>query len=238
MSETAIVLLGLAAGFAGFGVLFWKMMQPSRRLYKILGDGSRAGMRLIRPDMPEWGYLPAILDPFLGEFGKTYKVGLAYQFASGEGYLLSVVEILKRAGGREYRRGELVVRRVATGLASPFTLFLKKAPGQLPGFAKKLLAGLLPEEADLSQFLPELREKFVAYGEKAALPEPVQRTLATALDRNGFDLGKRLEYTNGIQFLPEGIRFPISYYKRPKSVAEVRRILDFVDELARGFRFA
>ncbi len=237
MSETAIVFLGVAVFAAGFGFLFWKMTQPSRRLYKLLGDGSRAGLRLIRPEMPEWSYLPHHLAPFLGESGKDYKPGLAYQFAGGEGYLLSIVEIVKLIRKKEYRRGEVVVRRVATGLDSPFTLHLRKAPGQLPGVAKKLLAGLLPKEAGLSQFLPEMRESFVAYGERAALPEPVQRTLVTALDPNGFDLAKRLANTSGLRFYPEGIRFPISYYKRPKSVADVRRILDFVEELARGFRF-
>ncbi len=238
MENPALFWLLFAASWAALGYFFWWFLRPSRRLHKVLGDGARAGLRLIRKNMPEWSYLPHQLDPLLGEFGKTYKVGLAYQFAGGEGYLLSAIEVSRRAGKREYRRRELVVRRVATGLDSKLSLYAKGGSIQTPPkFLEKFLAGVLPQGADLSACLPEFREKFLAFGEKAALPEPVQRTLLAAMDPNGFDLARRLKPALDIRLLPAGIVFPISFYKRPKRVDEVRRILDFVEELARGFRF-
>ncbi len=238
MSETTIILLALVAFVGGFVFLFWKMIQPSRRLFKILGDGTRAGLRLIRPEMPEWHTLPPKLDPLLKVDSWSYKLGLAYEFAGGEGYLLSIVEIDRMRTKKKYRRLEVVVRRVNTGLDSPLAIRPLEFEKKLPRPLRKVFDALSPEKADTSSCLPEFREKFGVVGKKANFPERVQRILLEAADPNGFNFFQRFELAGRPQFFPEGFTFTLAYYKRPKNVADVRQLLDFVEELARGFRFA
>jgi hypothetical protein len=244
MSTTDIIgWASLAAFGLGFVALYLFITRPSRRLEKLMGDGTRLALRKLDRKSADWALLRNRLAPLLGGTGNKLILGSLYQRVGGSGFLLSVSERTKSRQKTTYRHTEKYVYLGSTGLATPFGIMPKPPDNGLSRFALGMMQRVGMEfREDAPGLLPEFRDRFLIHGPGAAqggvrVPPGVQRALLRASHGSyGFDPAEALAGAEGISLLPDGFVIHLSTTGELKTVDQIRGLLEMTEGIETGLR--
>ena len=239
---SALALVGVA-----FLLIFKFINSPSKKLERLIGDGSMVGVTRVQPDSPDWQRLEEFL-PSLAKLGnEEFKLGAVYKTGSQDGYLFSAVRKIKssRSGGNTTRleHVEKLVWFEGTSFRSSFTVLLQQevnAAARLAfAFLEKMGGG--PHKIDQG-LTEEFKEYFTVYatevGSSSTLPVDLQRFLTQHARGAGYEWGlnRFLDGSGGLAISPGGFVINISQTKRPKKPEHIRNLLSFADGLQREIR--
>ena len=108
MSVKDLIGWGSVVLFVIFFVQLYRLITaPSKRLEKLLGEGSAPGLQKVIRDSAEWHRLVESLSEQFGTHGKGFRVGSVYKAIGRDVYLVAMVTMQKvaEAGGSSLSTG-------------------------------------------------------------------------------------------------------------------------------------
>jgi hypothetical protein len=228
-----------------FAVLYRLITSPSKRLEKMLDDGSPLGLRKIPRGSVEEKKLVDFFSGLFGTYRKNIRPGSVYKAAVQDAYLLTIVTRQKapEPGGSstQYRSMDKYVSMAPTRLKGGFSINLKphlNFSGRLP---LSLLQQIGVDSVGTHEGLLEEFGGFFAVfrigrtEQSQEIPTGLQQvfTRFAQSSQQTWGILNFLEGEQGVTFSEGGFLVHLSQTRRPKTLDQLQTILQFGEAIGR-----
>ena len=228
-----------------FAVLYRLITSPSKRLEKMLGDGSPLGLRKIPRGSVEKKKLVDFFSYLFGTHRKHIRLGSLYKAAGQDAYLLTIVTRQKvpEPGGSstQYRSMDKYVSMAPTRLTGRFSVNLKPQLNVSGRLAFSLLQQIGVDSVGTHEgLLEEFGRFFVVFRigrteQSQEIPTGLQQVFIRFAQSSQQTWGilNFLEGEQGVTFSEGGFVVHLSQTRRPKTLDQLQSILQFGEAIGR-----
>lgn len=226
-------------------ILYRLITSPSKRLEKMVGDGSLLGLRKIPRGSVEENKLVDFFSGLFGTYRKNIRLGTVYKAAEHDAYLLTIVTRQKvpEPGGSstQYRSMDKYVSMAPTRLTGRFSINLKPQLNVSGRLAFSLLQQIGVGSVGTNEgLLEEFGRFFVVFRigrtEKSQeIPIGLQQlfTQFAQSSQQTWGILNFLEGEQGVTFSEVGFVVHLSQTRRPKTLDQLQTILQFGEAIRR-----